>query len=371
MLETTLFILVVLLIVSWIYVQGKYSYFRDRKILYFKPKFPFGNVGHLRRVQDCNGWCKDLYFKFCGRDILGGMFIGLTPTFIVVDLDVIHDILVRDSSTFPDHVKFTMKKNPQVRLEPSLYSLQGETWRHMRTKLSPVFSHSSMNGFVFDLSMDCASNMYQFILRNAPEDQPINAKDIALRYVCDAVGSCGLGIDCRGTVDENPVLLDIAHQVFNPSWMGIQFYYLIYYYVIDYLPLERWSKPMTAFLKVIDEIVKYREENNLRRNDLMQVFLDIKKNGNLIDDESGECLLKSVHEGLHAEAFSLFWLGYHQITSILAWALFELASNQSVQWKAREEIRMFVGLNGKLDYETVEKMTFLEEIVNGKLNQFV
>lgn len=310
-------------------------------------------------MDDFYSWGFDLYLKFRGQDVLCGMYLGLQPIIVLIDLDVISDVLVRDFKNFTDHNDLVREDKCLDPIGPSLYAMRGEHWRQMRTKMSPAYSFDGM----FEMIQQCAINLKDYVDRS---DEPINAQNISLRYLCDALGSCGFGIDCRGMVDEDPVLLKMAHRIFNPSGSGLMFYILSYPYFLEWFPSYLRTKHTQEFLKIIDETVKYREENQVRRNDILQVWLDINRSGSVVDDESGESLGKPQTHGLHAEAYLLFCLSYHTTTNTLSAAIYELAANESIQEKTRAEIQKVTEENGAFNCGTIDKMVYLQQVVDGE-----
>lgn len=364
-----LVLLSILVFLLYTLIQKKYSFFRDRGIVHETPRFPMGNVKRVRTVEDLwNGGVAE-YFKFHKLDSMCGTFFGLQPIYVVTDLDVIRDILVRDFNNFTDHNIFEMKDNCQDPLGPCLYSLRGEPWRHMRTKMSSAYSSASHDG-MFEMSLLCASNLRNYVQWKVTShpDLPLNAQDISLRYLCDAIGSCGFGIDCKGTQEEDPVILKIMHKAFNPPTYTIWFFIFLYPFLSDGWASVWLNEDTKKFLEIIEETVKYREENNVRRNDILQVWLDVNRKGVVLDDESGEWMGMSQPNGLKAEGFILFFFSYYMTRSVLTSALYELAANPEIQERAREEILSVMGATGgkPLTFQDTERMVYLQQVIDGE-----
>lgn len=70
---------------------------------------------------------------------------------------------------------------------------------------------------------------------------------------------------------------------------------------------------------------------------------------------------------LAAQCFVWFIGGYETSSITLTFTLFELTRNPDVQKKAQEEIDTVLNRNGgRLTYETLQEMNYLDMIVSGK-----
>lgn len=69
-----------------------------------------------------------------------------------------------------------------------------------------------------------------------------------------------------------------------------------------------------------------------------------------------------------AQSLLFFIAGFETSSSVMTFCLYELALNQDIQERARQEITHILDSNdGELTYEGVKQMVYLEKIVNGKL----
>lgn len=72
-----------------------------------------------------------------------------------------------------------------------------------------------------------------------------------------------------------------------------------------------------------------------------------------------------------ANIFMFFSAGYDSSAKVCTFCLFELAANETIQNKAREEIINVLNMyDGNLTLEAVQKMTYLEQVVAGKSSIF-
>lgn len=71
---------------------------------------------------------------------------------------------------------------------------------------------------------------------------------------------------------------------------------------------------------------------------------------------------------LTSQAFVFFIAGFETSSTTMSNALYELALNQKIQDKLREEIHHeYTKINGDLTYDNVKKMSYLDKVFKGKL----
>lgn len=368
-LVVTIAVLVIMVALIFNWAREKYSYFRDRNIPYRQPKFPLGSMAELSASESSLAqWFKDFYFEYRDQHLIAGFFLGFEPVIVVSDLNAIRSVLVDHFSSFTDH-SFYMNERDDP-LSAMLYSLNGERWRNMRTKLSATFSNKNtrnMFGTVYTIGLD----MLNFLEVNAVQaDKPFNAKYLAMRFICDSIGSCGFGLDCGALTQSDPYLLKIAENLFPYNRVLMAFWFLsaVYGKISRFLRLKVLPRFVTDYFKImINETVRYREENQIVRNDFMNLLMDIKTKGCLVEDESGEVLQGSITDDeLQAQAFLIFFAGFHTSRVTLSFALFELAMNANIQQRVREEVESKRTPEGELTYEAMLDMPYLDQVVNGE-----
>jgi cytochrome P450 family 6 len=109
--------------------------------------------------------------------------------------------------------------------------------------------------------------------------------------------------------------------------------------------------------------VKYREENSVQRNDFMSLLLQLKNTGSL-DGKSEE--QKLTFEQIAAEAFVFFLAGFETSSTTMTFCLHELSLHQDIQEKARRNVlEVMERFGGKITYEALNEMTYLEQCING------
>lgn len=363
---TTVMVIVLGLTYHW--SKFKYSYFTRRNIPFRKPKFPLGSIPEMTASENSLAkWVKEFYFEFRDKHPFAGFFMGFEPVLVVSDLNAIKSVLVSNFSSFTDHSFYINEKDDPM--SAVLFSLSGERWRNIRTKLSPTFSAQNTR-YIFETVYSIGGSMLDFLdLNYVQNDQPFNAKNLAMRFICDSIGSCGFGLDCGALTQSDPYLLKVADNLF-PHKRFLMAYWLLtamYGKLSRFLRLRVFPRFVTEYFReMLNETLQYREMHNVQRNDFLNLLMQIKNTGYLTEDEGGEVLGKISFDELHAQAFVIFFAGFHTSRVALSFALFELAVNGSVQQKLREEVQSKMTADGRLTYDALEDMPYLDQVVNGE-----
>lgn len=138
-----------------------------------------------------------------------------------------------------------------------------------------------------------------------------------------------------------------------------------------------FTSTVTKFFQdVVNETIRYREANDVTRNDFLQLLIQLKNKGKLEGDSDEKDGAPPVGTSLTldeaaAQAFIFFLAGFETTSTTISFALFEMARNESVRNKARTEInRVLEKHAGKLTYHAVMEMEYLDTIISGLLYGF-
>lgn len=69
---------------------------------------------------------------------------------------------------------------------------------------------------------------------------------------------------------------------------------------------------------------------------------------------------------LTSQAFIFFLAGFETSSTTMSNAFYELALNQYIQDKLREEVREVYKKDGELTYENIKSMKYMDKVVKGK-----
>ncbi|CRL05217.1 CLUMA_CG018035, isoform A [Clunio marinus] len=351
------------------YVKKKYSYFSSRKVLSQVPIFPLGNfwkVGiSLHFIEKINS----LYREFKGRDVLCGFYVFTRPVYLILDVELIKNILVKDFYSFHDRGLYHNEHTDP--LSAHLFSVDGEHWRILRNKMTTTFSSGKIKGMMPTLTE--ISQELSDVINEAVEDkQCLNFRDIASRYMCEIIGQVAFGLKCNALRDQNCQMMVMADFLsFTDMKQRISFLLAnAYQDICRKMSIQITPKYIQDFfLKLVIDTVDYREKNKIERNDFLSMLIQLKNNGKLDGDERE--IGKISFTDLAAQCFVFFLAGFETSSTALSYALYELAINQELQDKTRNEIEnVLKKYDGEVTYDAVMNMEYCGQVINESMRKY-
>jgi cytochrome P450 len=90
-----------------------------------------------------------------------GIFSFDKPILLIRDVELVKNILVKDSQSFIDHM-LTINEELDPFVSRGLLALKGQLWRQVRTSLSPVFTSGKMK-MMFHLVDICGKELADYL----------------------------------------------------------------------------------------------------------------------------------------------------------------------------------------------------------------
>lgn len=332
---------------------------------YEEPEIPSGNVKGLGKTANMYEITDRLYRQFKGKCKIYGMYLFVQPSAVVMDLDLIKTILVKDFNSFSDRDFFHNEK-----LEPltgHLVALNGDKWRHVRTKLTPTFTSGKMK-YMFPTISKLGVRFTDFVHDTIKQNDVVEVKGILARFTMDVIGTVAFGIECDTMKSIDNDFYRFSRTAMESTRHGP--------YVMN---LIRNFKPLAKklgvkvlrddvsefFMNVVKSTIEYREKNNIQRNDFMDLLIKLKT------DEDGDKLTDGLTVNqIAAQAFLFFLAGYETSSTTMLFTLYELALNPEIQVKVRQEIRKAIQKHGDITYEMMMDIPYLDQVINGKYSFF-
>ncbi|KAI4459607.1 cytochrome p450 [Holotrichia oblita] len=261
--------------------------------------------------------------------------------------------------------------------------MEGNRWKMLRAKLSPTFTTSKMK-MMFPIMADVAAKLRDALLE-MKGDQKVEIKDLLVRYTTDIIGTCAFGIECNSFKDPEADFILFGKKIFIESNIRktINFFTFVFPDFMRSLGVRQLPKDVTDFfMKVIRETVSYREKEKVSRNDFLDLLIQLKNNGKLNTDNGHhnketdslpeyENSPNLTIEQVAGQSFVFFLAGFETSSSTLSFCLYELACNEDVQTKLRDEIESVLQKhNGELSYEAIAELKYMDMVLSETLRKY-
>ncbi|KAK9730821.1 Cytochrome P450 [Popillia japonica] len=294
----------------------------------------------------------------------GGIYLATQPVYLIVDPDAIKTILIKDFKYFTDRGSSVNEKIDP--LSVNLGNLEGERWKNMRAKLSPTFTSAKMK-LMFDTLLDCRLPMMNKLDEFCRNQREFDVKATMSCYTTDVIASCIFGLDSNSFENPNSKFKIYGGILIKPGIRTIIIQNLrltipnvMKIFRIKLIPIEVEQ----FFLNLVKNIFEYRTTNNVYRNDFVQMLLEEQEKLRA----SGQNPLSL--EEIAAHSLGFFVSGFEPTSATITFCLHELAFNQDVQDKLRDDRMSMEENGGKLSYDGVMGMKYLDQVMNETLRKY-
>lgn len=352
-----------LLIIVWF--KRRYSHWKNLGLEYVEPSIPFGNMtATTRQGVTLGDWYNRFYQDMKVRNVKhAGTYFFHLPVYVPIDLDLIKRIVQTDFVHFTDHGGYVNERDDP--LSSNIFTLGGQRWKNLRMKLTPTFTSGKMK-MMFPIMVKISEELGMTLEKECINGEPIDLKDISARFTTDVIGNCAFGLDCNSLKDPSTLFRVKGKRLLNRTKTEVASVFLSFLFpnAMRTLGVRFFPKEATDFFwNVIKETVDHRTKNDVRRNDALQLLIDLMKK----EGEDNENSL--TFSELAAQSLVFFMAGFETSSTLMSFALFEMSQNQEVQDKLREEIGMILGRNNdEFTYDSLHDMRYLDMVISGKFS---
>ncbi|XP_022918004.2 cytochrome P450 6a2-like [Onthophagus taurus] len=358
------FVIPTIILLLYLYYKKSYQYWEKKGIVTIKPKIPFGNLGNPFDGKGIEKMVR-MYETFKSMRVqYGGFYAGTTPMLLLAHPDAVKTVVNKQFQSFNSHgSNIDEKEEP---LLAHLFNLEGKRWRDMRVKLTPTFTSGKMK-MMFQTMLDCGEQLERFVFECTENGKPLDIKDTVACYTTDVIGSCAFGLDCNSFTNPNAEFRTYGKKVLTPNIkFTLRRLFNLPPSIVKLLQLHIVEPDVTDFfMGVVNDMINCRRTENITRNDFMQILI------NMQDSAKAEGKAPMTTEEIAAQAFVFFAAGFETSSTTASFCLYELARHQNIQDKLREEIRTKIKENnGKITYDGITEMKYLEQVINETLRKY-
>ncbi|BES94618.1 cytochrome P450 [Nesidiocoris tenuis] len=303
---------------------------------------------------------RDLYYAFPDEKMFG-FHLFTQPILCIRDPEIAVDVFVKDFEHFTAN---GLGSNQEYDLSGgNILFLHGTQWKEMRNKISPFFTPAKVKAMMnsIDVTMPKAVKILEENLRAG---SACDIGNLFTRMTNDVITQACFGIE-SDAFEKNSAFLPLADLFFSPHTNVMFTIKAVSQSLFKFLRLQSFDLDSSLFLKrIMKNLVEYRKENNVQGHDFVQGIIEIlDKEHRTVDEErmkkieyypDGTRVPKFDFDELFLQALIIFIGGVESTASTMTWIFYELAKNQEMQDRCREEVMDVVKRTGsplKLDQQ--------------------
>jgi cytochrome P450 family 6 len=285
------FILGLIFIGIVIYLADKYflNYWNRRDVKQIDGSFLFGNIKEiiLQRQSFCS--CFKGFYNATKKERFVGINFSYRTALLVNDLELIKDILINDFTSFHDRGVYVNEKDDI--LSGHLAALGGQKWRDLRVKLSPSFTSGKLKG-MFPVLVDCSNVLENYVEKQVEsKNNDIDVCELSARFTINVISSVAFGIEIDSINEPNHLFRVMGKKIFELNFKN-KLRNLRMFLIPNFKPLNKLKvveeDVEKFFIDLVRDTIDFREKNDVRRNDLMQLMIQMMNEGYKSVDRADE-----------------------------------------------------------------------------------
>ncbi|KAK9885350.1 hypothetical protein WA026_010847 [Henosepilachna vigintioctopunctata] len=316
-----------------------------------------------------------------------GMYQFLRPVLVVKCPDLIKEICVKNFDNFQDHKNVLSETAEEIWFK-NLLVLKGETWKKMRSTISPSFTSSKMRS-MFNIMNNNSEAFVEHFLKKKEEIITLEMKDVLTRYTTSLIANSTLGLKVDSLEDRENEYYKMGSEAIDSSSLRRKSVLVVYQLIptiADFLRIQLFGEHVTSFFaNIVADTIKFREEQCIENSDVLGLLLEARKKQHCkkqtteyketkYKDENfskSNCIdLDLTDIGIASQLF-IFAIGsFETISTSLSFLVYELAVNPDVQDKLIEEIDEINICENVPSYEKILKMEYMEMVVSENLRKW-
>lgn len=276
------------LLIGWLLYKWwthPYAYWKKRNFPYIPAKFPYGSNVSMAKMDKYFGYMIQEVYNDIGKKPYAGVVTIRRPQLVLKDPEIIKAVMLKDFIHFTDRANVDNIKEP---VSHHLFNLGGDKWKALRVKMTPTFTSGKLK-LMFPYFEACSKGLLDYLDSRSASNKAVDVKDVMTRFTTKILGSCAYGIDIDSMGTEDNRFVKIVQQIFSTN--------VPYYRVIQFLAQRIFPgaekiikfrlipRHIERFLEcLVVDTMQQRQNNGLRRNDFIDLMMEVKSEGAITID---------------------------------------------------------------------------------------
>jgi len=157
--------------------------------------------------------------------------------------------------------------------------MENPQWKIIRNKLSPAFTSGKLK-MMYDQIKECGDELMKTVdISLIKNDNEIEVRDIIGKYSTDVIGTCAFGLKLNAIKDDESLFRKHGKAIFEPSVWALlkELCLMIAPVLLKVIKVKDFPTDTTDFFhSVFKEMITYRLENKIVRNDIFQCLIQMR-----------------------------------------------------------------------------------------------
>ncbi|KAF5285370.1 hypothetical protein FQR65_LT13260 [Abscondita terminalis] len=300
-----------------------------------------------------------------------GMFLMSEPVLVIRDPKLFKEILIKEFKTFSNR-RTTVSPEVDYLWSQNLLVIEAtEHWHRLRTTLSPGFSTAKLKSMFSDISQNA-----QMLLGNHYNDDgiaDIEIKEAAFMYGFESVFKVVFDVDVERSSNFKDKLRNAMRELIDFRGIrGLMINLKLFSFFLKVTKTAIISNTLGNFLsQLVKQTIKERKEKTFVKPDLFQLLIKAQENKSFVEKLENNHDFKITNDVITSQLIIFSFAGVDTISTVLSYAVYELAVNPNVQAKLQSEVDDTQReCNGNISYTALNKMKYLAMVISEVLRKW-
>ncbi|KAH8413839.1 hypothetical protein KR222_009129, partial [Zaprionus bogoriensis] len=355
----------------YIWQKRTQSYWKRHGVPYIEPTPIVGNTssflsGKVSFIEQISLLHQTPGFE---KEPLIGIYMPKGPGLLIRDLELIKTVMIKKFSYFVNRALQTDPHGDPLGYN-NLFFVRSPSWKSLRNKISPVFTSGKIKQ-MYPLMVEVSLENLEANVAKQPQGAVIKIKDTCARFTTDLIATIAFGIKANSLQNTKSEFF-----MYNMAIFKICLSRALDLGIIFLLPglaslarVKLFSKKTSEFFyRSVSYVLDEREKSGIRRNDLIDALLAMKSEALASPNKDDKKIAKLDY--LVAQAAVFQTAGFETSSSTMTFALYSLALHPDKQDRLRQEIKEHFGDSDHIEYERIQEMPYLSQVVNETLRMY-
>ncbi|EDW77075.1 Cyp6g1 ortholog [Drosophila willistoni] len=354
----------------YLWFQRNHSYWQRKGLPYIPPTPIIGNTKAVFKLENSFGLhLSEIYNDpRMKNEAVVGMYSINKPGLVIRDPELVKSILIKDFNRF--HNRYGQcDPHGDPLASNNLFFVRNNAWKEMRTKLTPVFTSGKIKQ-MYSLMLEIADDL-ELHLSKYPNKFITEIKEVCAQFTTDTIASTAFGIRAHSLHNPDAEFRYHGRKLFTFTLSRAKDFFVAFFVpkLVGLFRIKFFAPEFSHFMRsTISHVIEDRERTGTVRNDLIDVFVGLRKEA---AQEPNKPHYARNKDFLVAQAGLFFTAGFETSSSTMSFTLYEMAKHPELQQRLRDEIvGALVEEGGKLSYERINSLEYLSMVVDEVLRLY-